>query len=60
MYQLGPSTKVKFDGGTTGFLPGERLQLIGKASVVTNKRCSGAGTVGTPTIRMVVVHPAAS
>jgi hypothetical protein len=59
-YALGPNTKVKFDGGTTDFTSGERVTLIGKAPVVSNKHCTGAGTVGTPTIRMVVVHPAAS
>lgn len=59
-YQLGPGTKVKFDGGTTDFSSGERVNLIGKAGVVKNKHCTGAGTVGTPTVRMVVVHPAAS
>jgi hypothetical protein len=59
-YQLGPDTKVKFDGGTTSFSAGERVKLIGKAPVVSNKHCSGAGTVGTPTFRMVVVHPTAS
>jgi hypothetical protein len=56
-YTLGAKTKVKFDGGTSGFTSGERVTLIGKAPVVTNKHCAGAGTVGTPTIRSVVVHP---
>jgi len=56
-YQLGPNTKVKLDGGTSGISSGERVNLIGKALVVTNKHCTGAGTVGTPTVRMVVVHP---
>jgi hypothetical protein len=59
-YQLGPDTKVKFDGGATGFSAGERVKLIGKAQVVSNKHCSGVGTVGSPTFRLVVVHPAAS
>jgi hypothetical protein len=59
-YALGQQTKVKFDGGTTDISSGERVTLIGKASIITNKQCTGAGTVGTPTIRMVVVHPAAS
>lgn len=59
-YQLGPSTGVKFDGGTTGFAAGERVKLIGKAPVITNKHCTNAGSVGTPTIRMIVVRPAAS
>lgn len=59
-YVLGPNTTVKFDGGTSGFTGGERVTLIGRASAVTNKHCAGAGTAGTPTIRMVVVHPAAS
>jgi hypothetical protein len=59
-YQLGPNTRVKFDGGTTDFTSGERVTLIGKAPHVSNKHCTGAGTVGTPTFRMVVVHPAAS
>lgn len=59
-YQLGPNTKVKFDAGTTDFSSGERVNLIAKASVITNKHCTGAGTVGTPTVRMVIVHPAAS
>ena len=58
--QLGPATKVKFDGGTTAVSTGERVTLIGKAPLVTNKHCTGAGTVGTPTVRMVIVHPAAS
>jgi hypothetical protein len=56
-YVLGPKTKVKFDGGTTDFTSGERVTLIGKAQLVKNKLCTSAGTVGTPTIRMVVVHP---
>ena len=38
-YQLGPNTNVKFDGGTTGFSTGERVKLIGKAPVVSNKHC---------------------
>ena len=59
-YALGPKTNVKFDGGTTDFTSGERVTLIGKAPIITNKHCTGAGTVGTPTVRMVVVHPAAS
>lgn len=59
-YALGPNTKVKFDGGTRDFKSGERVTLIGKAPVVSNKHCTGAGTVGTPTIRMVIVQPAAS
>jgi hypothetical protein len=59
-YALGQKTKVNFDGGTTDFKSAERVTLIGKAPVVTNKHCTGAGTPGTPTIRMVVVHPAAS
>jgi hypothetical protein len=59
-YQLGPDTKVKFDGGATDFSSGERVNLIGKALVVTNKHCTGAATVGTPTVRMVVVHPVTS
>jgi hypothetical protein len=59
-YQLGPKTTVKFDGGTTDFTSGESVTLIGKAPLVKNKHCTGAGTVGTPTIRMIVVHPGAS
>jgi hypothetical protein len=59
-YQLGPNTKVKFDAGTADFSSGERVNVIGAALVVKNKHCTGAGTVGTPTVRMVVVHPAAS
>jgi hypothetical protein len=59
-YTLGPNTRVKFDGGTTDFVAGERVKLIGKAPVISNKHCTGAGTVGTPTFRMVVIHPAAS
>lgn len=61
-YTLGPKTMTKFEGGTTGFVTpsNERVKLIGKATVVTNPRCRGAGEVGTPTFRMVVVHPAAS
>lgn len=58
--QLGPNTTVVFDGSTSAISGGERVTLIGKAPVVKNKHCSGAGTVGTPTIRMVVVHSAAS
>jgi hypothetical protein len=54
------NTKVKFDGGTSKILPGERVHLIGKQAVVTNKRCKNAGPTGSPTFRMVVVHPAAS
>jgi hypothetical protein len=59
-YVLGPNTKVKFDGGTSDFTSGERVKLIGKAPLVNTKRCTGAGTVGTPTIRLVIVHPAAT
>jgi hypothetical protein len=59
-YQLGLKTTVKFDGGAAGFSAGERVRLIGKALVITNKHCSGAGSAGSPTFRMVVVHPAAS
>lgn len=57
---LGPKTAVTFDGATTAISAGERVTLIGKAPVISNKHCTGAGTVGTPTFRMVVVHPAAS
>jgi hypothetical protein len=59
-YQLGLNTAVKFDGGATGFSAGERVRLIGKASVIANKHCSDAANVGPPTFRMVVVHPAAT
>jgi hypothetical protein len=59
-YALGPKTRVKFDGGTSDFTSGERVKLIGKAPLVKNRHCTGVGTVGTPTISMVVVHPAAS
>ncbi len=59
-YQLGPDTKVKFDTPTPGFSAGERVTLIGKAPVISNKHCAGAGSLGTPTFRLVVVHPAAS
>jgi hypothetical protein len=59
-YTLGPNTKVKLDGGAAGFDSPDRIKVIGKAPVITNTHCTGAGIVGTPTIRMVVVHPAAS
>ncbi len=60
LYDLGPSTKVKFDGGATDFVNPNRVKLIGREEVITNTRCGDAGPVGSPTFRMVVVHPAAS
>jgi len=59
-FALGPKTTVTFDAGTNDISSGERVTLIGKAPLIKNKHCTGAGTVGTPTIRKVVVHPAAS
>ena len=49
--------KVRFDGGTTGFVAGERVKLIGKLAVVA-KKCPALSPASTPVFRMVVVHPA--
>ena len=50
--------KVHFDGGTTGFSAGERVQLIGKLAVMS-KTCTASGSApAAPIFRMVVVHPA--
>jgi len=53
--------KVKFAGGATTFTTGERVKVIGKLPVVRShgkNSCQNAGPGSTPTIRMVVVHPA--
>ena len=55
--------KVKFDGGTTTFAMGEKVTLIGKLEVVRShpkNACSNPGPQGSPTFRMVVVHPSAA
>lgn len=51
--------KVRFDGGTTGFTAGERVQLIGKLAAVA-KKCAALDPAASPVFRMVVVHPAKS
>jgi hypothetical protein len=49
--------RVRFDGGTSGFVSPERVRLIGKLEVV-GKKCPSI--TASPTFRMVVVHPAAT
>jgi hypothetical protein len=51
------NTKVRFDGGTSAFVAGERVKLIGKLAVVA-KKCPALSPASTPVFRMVVVHPA--
>lgn len=51
--------RVRFDGGTTAFTPGERVTLIGKLARV-GKKCTAMDPAPAPVFRMVVVHPAAS
>jgi hypothetical protein len=50
---------VRFDGGTSGFAPGERVKLVGKLAVVA-KGCPAPKPPASPVFRMVVVHPAKS
>lgn len=55
------SARVRFAGGATGFSTGERVKVIGKLPVVRSKgktSCANPGPGTTPTIRMIVVHPA--
>jgi hypothetical protein len=57
------NVKVKFDGGTSTFSTGEKVQVIGKLAVVRShgkNSCTNPGAASTPTIKMIVVHPAAS
>jgi hypothetical protein len=57
------NVKVKFDGGTSTFSTGEKVQVIGKLGVVRSNgknSCTNPGAASTPTIKMIVVHPAAS
>lgn len=51
--------RVRFDGGTTGFTAGERIQLIGKEAAVA-KKCTALSPAPAPVFRMLVVHPASS
>lgn len=51
--------RVVFDGGTSGFAAGERVQLVGKLATVA-KKCTAASPAPAPVFRLVVVHPAAS
>jgi hypothetical protein len=49
--------RVRFDGGATGFTAGERVQLIGRLTVLA-KNCTAPTPAATPVFRVVVVHPA--
>ncbi len=49
--------RVRFDGGASGFLAGERVKLIGKLAAV-GKKCTALSPAPAPVFRMVVVHPA--
>jgi hypothetical protein len=50
---------VRFDGGTNGFVAGERVKLIGKLAAVSRK-CTTLTPAPSPAFRTVVVHPATS
>ncbi|HET9125403.1 MAG TPA: hypothetical protein VFN65_11000 [Solirubrobacteraceae bacterium] len=54
------NVKVRYDGGTTALTMGERVQVIGKVSFEAKKCTSDTSFTPTVTVRMIVVHPAAT